>query len=73
MQKIPADRSLSVFIKALTDEYSDVQRDAAIALGILKKQAALNPLQQALNGCFVVSVSLRNEPFRVIKGMNPRG
>jgi HEAT repeat protein len=49
LQKIPADRSLPVFIKALTDEYSDVRRDAAIALGILKNQAALNPLQQALD------------------------
>jgi HEAT repeat protein len=49
LQKTPDDRSLPLFIQALTDEYSDVRRDAAIALGILKNKAALNPLHQALD------------------------
>jgi HEAT repeat protein len=49
LQKVPADRTLPLFIKALADEYSDVRREAAIALGILKNQIALTPLQQALD------------------------
>jgi HEAT repeat protein len=49
LQKTPTDRTLPLFIKALADEYSDVRREAAIALGILKNQIALTPLQQALD------------------------
>ena len=34
---------------ALTDEYSDVRKEAAIALGNLENTDALNALQQALD------------------------
>ncbi len=49
LQKIPAARTLPLFIQALTDEYSDVRREGVIALKILNDPVALTPLQQALD------------------------
>lgn len=49
LQKTLDQRTLPALIKALTDEYSDVRREAAIALGGLQNPAALNALQQALD------------------------
>ncbi|HEY9804920.1 MAG TPA: HEAT repeat domain-containing protein, partial [Candidatus Obscuribacterales bacterium] len=36
-------------VRALADEYSDVRREAAIALGNLAHPAGIHPLQQALD------------------------
>lgn len=49
LQKIAADRTLPLFIKALTDEYSDVRREGVIAMRILNNPLALTPLQQTLD------------------------
>lgn len=49
LQKMSDQNLLPDLIKALTDEYSDVRKEAAIALGNLDNTQALNALQQALD------------------------
>jgi HEAT repeat protein len=49
LKKMPDQNLLPDLIKALTDEYSDVRKEAAIALGNLDNAQALNALQQALD------------------------
>jgi HEAT repeat protein len=49
LQKTPDQNLLPDLIKALIDEYSDVRKEAAIALGNLENADALNALQQALD------------------------
>jgi HEAT repeat protein len=49
LRKTPDQNLLPDLIKALTDEYSDVRKEAAIALGNLENADALNALQQALD------------------------
>ena len=49
LQKIPDIQVMPKLIQALTDEYADVRKEAAIALGNLAEPDAINPLQQALD------------------------
>nr|WP_230966047.1 HEAT repeat domain-containing protein [Nostoc sp. NZL] len=49
MQKIPDIQVIPRLIQALTDEYADVRKEAAIALGNLAHPDVINPLQQALD------------------------
>jgi HEAT repeat protein len=49
LQKTPDENLLPALIEALTDEYSDVRKEAAIALGNLGNANALNALKQALD------------------------
>ncbi|MEL6263489.1 MAG: HEAT repeat domain-containing protein, partial [Cyanobacteria bacterium J06626_6] len=47
--KVANDDAIPNLIKALSDEYSDVRRDAAIALGNLCNPDVLPALQQTLD------------------------
>ena len=49
LQKIPDIQVMPKLIQALTDEYADVRKEAAIALGNLAEPDAIKPLQQALD------------------------
>jgi len=49
MQKLPDAGYLSAIAQLLADEFSDVRKEAVIALGALGQATALNALQQALD------------------------
>ncbi|OUL25510.1 hypothetical protein BV372_27965 [Nostoc sp. T09] len=49
MLKIPDAEFLPALIQALVDKYSNVRKQAAIALGNLGNHEALNALKQALD------------------------
>ena len=49
LQKVATDDAIPSLVKALSDEYSDVRRDAAIALGNIGNPDVLPALQQTLD------------------------
>jgi HEAT repeat protein len=49
LHKLPDTKLLPALIAALTDKYSDVRKEAAIALGYLSDPNALHVLKQALD------------------------
>jgi HEAT repeat protein len=49
LQKTPDAQFLPDLVRSLADEYSDVRRDATIALGNLGDPTALNDLRQAVD------------------------
>ena len=49
MQEVADESVILALIKCLTDEYSDIRRDAAIALGNIGNPDVLNALQQTLD------------------------